>query len=445
MKLLGETRSLCPKCLMEIKAKVIEKNGNAVMHKTCKKHGTFKALHLWDDSVMYSHMSNLFKNIIVIPDEMGFELTSRCNMKCPFCFIHADEKGGTGKKIEFGKKEILKAIENLIDCTIAFTGGEPTIREDFLEIIREVKKRGLRVAILTNGLKLDEAYVERLKNIGVDKIQLQFDALDDDTYQRIRGQKCLDKKLKAILNLKNSGIYVNLFVMLAKGVNERQIKDLINFAVKNSDTVRAIMFSSLCYEGRHNLELKKMKTSEIMKSVEKQTGIKREDFLECTRFDVIFSQTIGKKIRTKSISPCDTVCYVYVSKDQFTPLNKLLNLSLLCDIIEETHPDKTKLLFSLSNPLTLRRLIKKKEGLIFLFKLSFSLLKQHLIKSNNKTNIVMGIIVTSFHNRYNVDLNFLKNCTIHVYNGKDFVPFCKKNILWNKNNSIPSNIVKTFH
>jgi len=434
MKLLGETRSLCPTCFKEIKAKIVEKNGKTVMLKTCKNHGTFESLHVWDDPVMYTSMVNIFKNIRVSAEEKGFELTSRCNMKCPFCFVNADENGGK-KKIELSKEEILKNIENLRDHTVVFSGGEPTVRDDLFDFIKEVKKRGLRAGILTNGLKLNKDYVKKLKELKLDKIQLQLDALDDDCYQILRGQKCLNKKLDAISNLKDSGIYLNLFVMLAKGVNDIHIKDIIKFAINNSETVNGVIFSSLCYEGRHNSNLKKMSNSDIMKNIEEQVGITRQDFLECTKFDIVFSQTIGKKIRAKSISPCDVICYLYVDGGKAIPVNKLLDLSFFIKQLEN-HSDTNKFLFSIINPFNIKKFLKRREALPLLLKLFFSTLRQ-LVAGKMNTNYIMGILVTNFHDRYNVDLNLLDNCTIHAFDGKSFVPFCKKNILWNKDIMMP--------
>lgn len=439
MKLLGETRSICPKCFKEIQAKVVERNGKSVMIKTCEKHGTFEALHVWDDPVMYASMTKLFNGINTVPDELGFDLTSRCNMRCPFCFVYGGENNG--KKFELKKKEILKSIKNLENRTIVFSGGEPTIRDDLFDLIKEVKKRKLRAAILTNGLNLDKKYVRKLKELGLDKIQIQFDALNDDIYQMLRGRKCLDSKLNAISNLENSGIYVNLFVMLAKNANDKEIKNIIDFCVDNSKTVRGVIFSSLCYEGRHNFELKKMRNSEIMKNIEEQAGIKKKDFLECTEFDVIFSQTVGKKIRTKSISPCDTVCYLYVNGNKVVPVNRLLNLSLATRLLRK-NPSMKSFFFSILLPSNFRKFVKKREAIPLLAKMFFSTLRQ-LALSKTKMDYIVGVVVTDFHDRYNLDLNFLENCTIRSYDGKDFVPFCEKNIFWNKditNHSSPKKV-----
>ncbi len=441
MNIIGKTTSLCPKCFKKIDADIIEKNGVSILRKECEKHGIFEHPHFWDDPEMYLYMSKLFRNITVEPDEYGFELTTRCNMHCPFCFTSADNTGDEWKKIEMSKKEILRTIKGMKDKTISFTGGEPTVREDLVEILNDVNKCGLRTAVLTNGLNLNKRYIGQLKDAGVDKIQLQFDSLNDNDYQKIRGQKCLDSKLDAISNLRKSNIHVNIFSMLAKDVNDDQVGDIIDFVIEHSDVIRAVMFSSLCYEGRYNEKLEKMSTSDIIETIENQTEIKKKDFMECTRFDVLFSNTIGHVLRTKSISPCDTICYLYVdSSNQQIPINRIINLHEISDIFEKNIENNLKILLALLNPMNLRKIIKNKKSIHHLLMISFSIVK-NLVgrlfgKSYHLENIV-GVLVTSFHNRYNVDLEFLRNCTIRVYDGNKFISFCEKNIRWNKNKNFP--------
>jgi uncharacterized radical SAM superfamily Fe-S cluster-containing enzyme len=140
-------------------------------------------------------------------------------------------------------------------------------------------------------------------------------------------------------------------------------------------------------------------------------------------------------IGTKNISPCDAVCYLYITKNRATPLNRLLDLSFAIRKLEG-RPDMKKFLLSILNPLNFRKFIKRGSPLNLLIGMCFSILKW-VIVGKLQMDFILCIMVTNFHDRYNVDLDFLDKCTIRAYDGKRFVPFCKKNILRNRDITVP--------
>ena len=83
------------------------------------------------------------------PLKIEFEITSRCNLKCNHCMIEINKK-----KNELNALEIKKLIDDWHKCglmELQFTGGEPTIRSDLIEIIEYSRQKGLKVLLSTNG------------------------------------------------------------------------------------------------------------------------------------------------------------------------------------------------------------------------------------------------------------------------------------------------------
>ena len=102
--------------------------------------------------------------------KIGLELTYRCNMKCIFCF--QQELKGKKETGELSADEFIKFISQIPRYTlITFTGGEPFIKKDNLEIIKHaLEKHGCN--IITNGVMMTEEHVQtfvdkRLLSVGV--------------------------------------------------------------------------------------------------------------------------------------------------------------------------------------------------------------------------------------------------------------------------------------
>ena len=84
----------------------------------------------------------------------------------------------------------------------------------------------------------------RLKAAGVSTIYLQFDGLTPDVYKFIRGVDLLETKMKAIQNLREAGFdSIVLVVTLVKGVNDGQLGDIVNFALKTLTSSDASTFN----------------------------------------------------------------------------------------------------------------------------------------------------------------------------------------------------------
>ena len=138
-------------------------------------------------------------------------------------------------------ERICRVAAGLGISRIKITGGEPFVRLGCTDLIRGIKAiEGIdEVTVTTNGQTLDR-YIDELKEIGVDGINISLDTLDPEKYAQITGRGELDKTLRSIELSAKSGIKTKVNCILQKGSNEDELFDLAGLAFKHGIDVRFI-------------------------------------------------------------------------------------------------------------------------------------------------------------------------------------------------------------
>jgi len=431
---LNETESLCPVCLKRIKAHVIIKDGRTLISKTCSEHGKFECFHAWDDPFLYENFLRLSERKREFTKDTTLDVTSKCNMDCPFCFSEVK-----GEAYAPEMKNLIEKAKSWGEGSILLYGGEPTLRKDLFELIERIKRLGLNVQILTNGLKLNPRFIKKLEESGIDRIQLQFDSLDDDINIAMRKRKLVKHRLQLVRDLRKTNINLTLFAVLVKNVNDTQIDEIISFAADNCDKIVSLTFTPVSPEGRRNdFKVQYMSSDEIMKSIDESFGIKKEDFVACSEFDVALSLFLNGLIGTKrkTLAPCEALCYVVVKNSRLMPLNRLVDLKKLSKILfrisESGEKNRLKTMLTFFAQCAKQRIKIEANALPFLTDACFSLLPLFITKkrAGDKLRNAFGLIVSPSQNRYNADYDFIEKCNLYgdCRDGK-FISFCEKNIL----------------
>ena len=291
------TLSLCSKCLKRCFAKIVFEEINVFMLKNCNEHGFEKVL-IATDIEYYKNCRNFMKKSEMplkfqtpvkfgCPYDCGLctdheqhscvtivEVTDRCNLECPTCYASSSPTFGRHRTLDEIKKMFDIVVENEGEPdVIQISGGEPTIHPNFFEILDEAKKRPIKhLMVNTNGVKIanDEEFVKKLKNyMPKFEIYLQFDSLNSDSLKKIRGVDLTQIRRKAIENLNKYEISTNLVVVLQKGVNTKEIGEILDFASKQT-CIRGVTFQPTQVAGRNenfNPETEKLTLSEVRQEI----------------------------------------------------------------------------------------------------------------------------------------------------------------------------------
>ncbi len=302
------TQSICPVCLNRLEAKRVEYEDGVYLEKHCREHGFFRTI-LWRGRPDYgswrreklpNHPRHPFTQVERgCPYDCGLcaehrqepccvllEVTSRCDLDCPVCFASSGEKDATDvplSTISLWYERMLKAGGPF---NIQLSGGEPCVRDDLAQIIAMGKKAGFSYFQLnTNGLRIarERDYLASLKEAGLGVVYLQFDGTTDDIYRTIRGREILDAKKKVILNCRALELGVVLVPTVVPGVNDKDLGNIVRFALENYPVVRGIHFQPISYFGRFPDQPRnedRITIPEILRNLQEQTEglVKTEDF-----------------------------------------------------------------------------------------------------------------------------------------------------------------------
>jgi uncharacterized radical SAM superfamily Fe-S cluster-containing enzyme len=375
------------------------------------------------------------------------DVTNQCNLRCPICFANA---GASGYLYEPTIEQIKKMMKNLRDNdpvktpAFQFSGGEPTVREDLQELIAIAKNLGFPyVMVDSNGIKMAESleYCKELKKSGLDSVYLQFDGLTPDPYIIARGFNLLPIKMEAIKNLKEAGFTnITLVPVLIKGVNDNQIGDIIKFAIKNRDCIKAVNFQPISITGRIDKEQRKkirITIPELMKKAEEQTQrfIKESDWFPVSTLQPL-TRFISELKKEEEVGfcahpHCGMGTLLFFDGDEVNPITRYVNvdkvLETLTDVNEKLGEGKVlranfKVLSGVVKNLEFKPFIKYLKDVI-LFN------DYHGVNRFYRQRVFIGAM--HFMDPYNFDLERLQHCVIHyaVPDGR-IVPFCAMNAIY---------------
>lgn len=161
-----------------------------------------------------------------IKKKVHITTTNNCNMRCPHCFMSA----GTVEKQELNVEEILTVIEEIErmngSTDIVVSGGEPLIHPGILQLLRGL--RGHNVSLFTNGTLINEDNYKTIADC-CQEVQISFEGVTREAYERIRGRGNYNKALHAIELLQTTGIKITLAITILPSTVENIRAHLISF------------------------------------------------------------------------------------------------------------------------------------------------------------------------------------------------------------------------
>lgn len=171
--------------------------------------------------------------------KLRIQLNDACNLRCVYCMGEDATFTPTSELLspaELG--ELCGALHSLGLDEARITGGEPTIRPDFLECARAVASVGWnRLGITTNGLRLADLAAP-LRDLGFDGANVSLDSLTDDGFRRIARREGLAKVLAGIRAARETGLRVKINCVLMRGNNESELLDFVDFSAREDIEVR---------------------------------------------------------------------------------------------------------------------------------------------------------------------------------------------------------------
>jgi GTP 3',8-cyclase len=166
---------------------------------------------------------------------LRISVTPKCNLSCIYC--HREGENTTEGPLKAAEiAEVLRVAAGFGIRSVKFTGGEPMLRPDLIEIIRSVPA-GVESSITTNGTLLSGLAVD-LKQAGLRRVNVSIDSLDPATYKKIAGTDRLSDVLEGIDAAIATGLTpVKLNMVVLKGINDHEIDDFLTYVRGNRDLV----------------------------------------------------------------------------------------------------------------------------------------------------------------------------------------------------------------
>lgn len=206
------------------------------------------------------------------PQTVFWDVTSACNLRCVHCYGTSE----TPAPGELSTSEALRVIEEMAACgveAISFSGGEPLLRKDFIELAAHAGRQGFKsVGVATNGTLIDERMARRLQSTGID-VQVSIDGDSAEIHDAQRGVPgAFAKALAGIGALREAGCPVSVCTSVTR-LNVERIPAIIELMERlgvNRFRVQGLVSTGRGLDNRENLGLEPQRMRELVAYLEER-------------------------------------------------------------------------------------------------------------------------------------------------------------------------------
>ncbi len=160
-----------------------------------------------------------------------WNFTNRCNLACQHCYQDSDHSALADELTLDEKLALVEQMGKAHMPMIAFSGGEPTIHQDLLPVLRRTKDFGMHVSIATNGTAITAKMAAELRQAGARYIEISLDSIDPDRHDKFRGVKGM--WAKAVAGARNvvatEGLRLGVAMCVHQG-NVDELEAMMDFA-----------------------------------------------------------------------------------------------------------------------------------------------------------------------------------------------------------------------
>lgn len=202
------------------------------------------------------------------------ELTYACPLQCPYC-SNPTELARIGREISTEDwKRVLQQARAMGAAQLGLSGGEPLARPDLEDIVAEGRRLGFYSNLITSGIGMDDDRVARLKEAGLDHIQISFQASNAKLNNLLGGTDSFEQKLAMARSIKAHGYPMVLNIVLHRK-NIDDIREILAMAEElEADYVE--LANTQYYGWAHQNRDALLPTREQLKRAERITNEYRE-------------------------------------------------------------------------------------------------------------------------------------------------------------------------
>ncbi|WP_315065700.1 putative heme d1 biosynthesis radical SAM protein NirJ1 [uncultured Clostridium sp.] len=246
---------------------------------------------------------------------ISWNCTKTCNLKCKHCYASSDNKKYNDELTLSDSKKFIDDLKNFNVPALLFSGGEPLIKEDILDILNYANIKNIRSTLSTNGTLLDKDICRFLKKINLGYVGVSLDGIgtSHDEFRGVKG--AFDSSLIGIRNCMEVNQKVGLRFTITKN-NYKDLKDI--FYLIKEEHIPRVCFYHLAYSGRGS----KMTTEDISKEETREA------------LDLIINKAIefGPNVEILTVDNHADAVYTYLKslekfKDKSENILKLLKIN----------------------------------------------------------------------------------------------------------------------
>lgn len=180
-----------------------------------------------------------------VATDLRVSLIDKCNLRCTYCmpaeglpWMKRSEMLDTGEMVRL----ISLAVRELGITNVRFTGGEPLLRQDLVDIIAATSSlpEAPRTSLTTNGINLGR-FAEQLAGSGLDRVNISLDTLDRETFHGLTRRDRFEDVIAGLEAAKEHGLEpVKVNSVLLRGINDHEACDLLRYCLDRGYQLRFI-------------------------------------------------------------------------------------------------------------------------------------------------------------------------------------------------------------